>query len=364
MEASIIAAIISAIVATLGVFVSIRSLRWNMNLKTKELDLKNNELTLKVKEYSASTQELANDVEAIRQSQFSETIHKRTEIYPLLWSTIREYTTNWDDEHKYRDLLWVKEFLAKLNQVDSIGGVFFSQAVYERFHTLQLFLFQLKEQLTKSETKAVNLQDLEHIDTIFRGQPGSPGLAAYLKDDLGSYRDLSIQARSIPTEAQPVIASKASDGTITTNLTPTSIFYKPNSCPGIGIFAVSDKDLKQIASLRKKFLETSKSVLLIPTTGIIAIEAILKSQSGFNDILECLREYISEEYLEVDEERIIETTESLFLSGLVDGFCSISIKRFIETKYQIQFTDIEWDLSGFDTLLELAAIVYCNIQKK
>jgi hypothetical protein len=349
---TIIAAIIAAVVASLGVFVSLLSTRWTLNFKIKELDLKNSE-------FGMAMQKIKTDLEAIRQSQFSEIINKRAEIYPLLWSTIREYTTNWDDEKKAKDLLWLKEFLTSLNQIDSKGGVFFSQAVYERFHELQQFLFTLKEQITITENKAVNIKDLDQIDTIFRGKPGSIGLAAYLKDDLGSYRDISIQARPISTEVKPDRISKTGDSK---NFTPTNIFYKPTPCPGIpGVLAISNEDLNRCSQLRKEYLKISESVLLIPTTGILAVESILKSQPGFNDILECLREYILDEYFEEDDKRTIEITESLFLSGLIDGFCLISIKRFVETQYQIQFSDHE---CNFDTLLELAALVYIRILEK
>jgi hypothetical protein len=353
---TIIAAIISGLVASLGVFVSLLSTRWTLNFKTKELDLKNNE-------FGVAMQKIKTDLEAIRQSQFSEIVSKRAEIYPLLWSTIREYTTNWDDEKKAKDLLWIKEFLASLNQIDSKGGVFFSQAVYERFHELQQFLFKLKEQFIITENKTVTIEDLDQIDTIFRGKPGgSLGLAAYLKDDLGSYRDISIQARPISTEVKPDRISKSGEETNSKNLTSTNIFYKSYPCPGIsGIFTISHEDIKRCAKLRKEYLKISESVLLTPTTGILAVESILKSQPDFINILDCLREYIFEEYLEDNDRRFIETTESLFLSGLIDGFCSISIKRFIETHYKIQFSDHEWN---FDTLLELAALVYIRILEK
>jgi hypothetical protein len=161
---TIIAAIIAAVVASLGVFVSLLSTRWTLNFKIKELDLKNSE-------FGMAMQKIKTDLEAIRQSQFSEIINKRAEIYPLLWSTIREYTTNWDDEKKAKDLLWLKEFLTSLNQIDSKGGVFFSQAVYERFHELQQFLFTLKEQITITENKAVimPIRLLSNFLSIFRG---------------------------------------------------------------------------------------------------------------------------------------------------------------------------------------------------
>jgi len=358
MEASIIAALISAVVASVGVFVSILSSRWAINLKTKELDLKNNELVLKIKEFGTTTKKLANDLEAIRQSQFSETIHKRAEIYPLLWSTIRKYTTNWDDEKKPKDLLWVKEFLANLNQVDSEGGVFFSQAVYEKFHALQLFLFQLKEQLSEAETKSVRLKDLEYIDTIFRGQQNSPGLAAYLKDDLGSYRDLSIQARSISTGVKSVSVTDIAEDYSEIEKGPANVFFKSAGCPPVPGYET------RLNWLRQEYMKLFESVLLTPNASIIAIESILKSQSAFNDILEYLREYFSEEYIEEDEKRNVETTESLFASGLIDEFAMVSLRRVIETEYRITFDDSEWFPGYFDTLLELAVIVYNRIPKE
>lgn len=349
MDSAVISAIIAAVVATLGVIASVISARRSLNIQAKDLELK-------AKELDATAQKLAGDLESVRQSQFAETLRKRADYYPKLWSAIRAYTTNWDDNHKPKDSVWVKDFLAALNQVDTEGGVFFSQAVYERFHELQLFLFTLKERLSESDNKVVGLSDLGHIDSIFRGRPGSPGLAAFLKDDLGSYRDLSIQARTVSQEAIPFAVTTPGDNLISIKETPATVFYNPLSCPPV----VSPEELErrnQVKSLHQEWMQISASVLLRPTVGILAVESILRSQSDFTNILETLREYIASKILRQPGRRI-DATESLIMSGAIDDFYLVDLALFIEDKFQVRIDDAELSPQVFDTLLELAAIVH------
>ncbi len=353
---TIIAAIISAIVATLGVIITNRSLRINTSIK-------NIELNLKVKELITTTQKLANELEAVRQSQFSEIISKRTVIYPMLWNTIRQYTSNWNDEKK--DILWVKEFLDSLNKIDAEGGVFFSQAVYEKFHALQLFLFKLKEQLSNKKSKNVNLQSLEYIDTIFRGQEGNPGLASFLKDDLGGYRSLSIQTRSNIQETKSKnlsISLKKDYHKFKKNI--KNIFYKTNLCPPP---AISFENFIQLKFLSQE-LNIPEIDLITQPIGLYAVKSISKKDPEFIKILETIQEFIAMDFLEEDDplnnNGKIDVNVNLFSKGIIDDFSLIGIVNFAEINYQVDLADLKIFPPRFDSVLELAAIVYTRISKK
>lgn len=338
MEPTILAAIISATVAVIGVVVSIVTSRWSIKLHNKEVDLKSKEL-------DASIQRLGHDVESVRQSQFSETLSRRADGYPKLWSTIREFTTNWDDE-KPKDLQWLKDFLNALNKVDTEYGVFFSQAVYERFHELQYLLHNLKKQYAPNTE--ISLKDLEKIDVIFRGRSGVPGLAAYLKDDLGSYREISIQTRSANPEPNSMVKSlenKESSDDL------SDVFYSSTPCFGPSI------DYEQILSLRQDWLAAANSVLLTPTSGMTAAISILESQSGFKRIADETEKFIVTKILRQPNKEIA-LTDSLLNSGMIDDFSLMDLALFVEDNFGVRIEDTELSTSTFDTLLELTALVY------
>lgn len=353
MDTTIIVAIISSTVAILGVLVSVFTSRWTIKLHSRELNIKTREL-------EATSKKMLSDIEAVKQSQLNETIKKRSEFYPKLWSAIREYTTNWDDTQP-RDLVWVKDFLASLNKVDTEGGVFFSQAVYEKFHELQLFLFKLKEQLLSSNQEKVGLSDLDFIDAIFRGRPGNLGMAAYLKDDLGNYQDLSIQSRS-EHQTTVIFANKLKELTEIVQ-DPKSVFYKDYSCPPVGASVKEKEQYIDILTLRNELQQISNAVLFRPTVGMVSIESILRKQPEFDRIIKNLHEFITYQVLKKPELHI-SATESMVLSGLIDSFSLMDLAIKIEDDYSVRLEDKELNTEYFDTLLELSAIVYARKTNK
>ena len=56
---------------------------------------------------------------------------------------------------------------------------------------------------------------------------------------------------------------------------------------------------------------------------------------------EAILEFIQDEYLDDDEDDDIELTVDtpLISSGIVDSFSMVSLKRFLETKYEVSIPD-------------------------
>ena len=74
---------------------------------------------------------------------------------------------------------------------------------------------------------------------------------------------------------------------------------------------------------------------------------------------EMILEYIRDEYLDEDDAEDMELDEStpLISSGIVDSFSMVSLKRFLEKKYEIQIPDADASPEAFDTVNSIAALV-------
>ncbi len=67
-------------------------------------------------------------------------------------------------------------------------------------------------------------------------------------------------------------------------------------------------------------------------------------------------EYVTHEYLEEDDDEISTDTE-LISGGIVDSFSMVSLKRFLEKKYDIQIPDADASPEAFDTVDSIAELV-------
>jgi len=76
-----------------------------------------------------------------------------------------------------------------------------------------------------------------------------------------------------------------------------------------------------------------------------------------NDMHNVIRDYIVREYLEEGDDREITGTTRLISGGIVDSFSMVSLKRFLEKKYQIQIPDAEATPDAFDTVQSIVAVV-------
>ena len=67
-------------------------------------------------------------------------------------------------------------------------------------------------------------------------------------------------------------------------------------------------------------------------------------------------EYVIEEYLEDEDEEITYDTP-LISGGIVDSFSMVSLKRFLENKYNISIPDDKATPEAFDTVDKIVALI-------
>lgn len=60
--------------------------------------------------------------------------------------------------------------------------------------------------------------------------------------------------------------------------------------------------------------------------------------------------YVKKEYLETEDEREVTYSTPLISGGIVDSFSMVSLKRFLETKYNIQIPDAKATPEAFDSV--------------
>jgi acyl carrier protein len=71
-------------------------------------------------------------------------------------------------------------------------------------------------------------------------------------------------------------------------------------------------------------------------------------------------DYIRNEYLDDDDdddEIELDENTALISSGIVDSFSMVSLKRFLEKKYNISLPDEDATPEAFDTVTSIIAIV-------
>jgi acyl carrier protein len=77
-----------------------------------------------------------------------------------------------------------------------------------------------------------------------------------------------------------------------------------------------------------------------------------------DEITRAVCEYVRREYLEEEDEREIQEDTRLISGGIVDSFSMVSLKRFLERKYQIQIPDTCATPDAFDTVRSIVALVH------
>jgi acyl carrier protein len=75
------------------------------------------------------------------------------------------------------------------------------------------------------------------------------------------------------------------------------------------------------------------------------------------DLKRVVLDYVVKEYLEEGDERTIEAETPLISGGIVDSFSMVSLKRFLEKKYQIRIPDEQATPDAFDTVSRIAELV-------
>ena len=75
-----------------------------------------------------------------------------------------------------------------------------------------------------------------------------------------------------------------------------------------------------------------------------------------DELKKAILDYVAHEYLEEDDDEITSDTE-LISGGIVDSFSMVSLKRFLEKKYDIQISDTDASPEAFDTVDSIAELV-------
>jgi acyl carrier protein len=76
-----------------------------------------------------------------------------------------------------------------------------------------------------------------------------------------------------------------------------------------------------------------------------------------DELRDTILEYVRDEYLEEDDDREVDAQTPLISGGIVDSFSMVSLKRFLENRYDIQIPDADATPEAFDTVESIAAVV-------
>jgi acyl carrier protein len=68
-------------------------------------------------------------------------------------------------------------------------------------------------------------------------------------------------------------------------------------------------------------------------------------------------DYVKREYLEEGDDRVVLPDTPLISGGIVDSFSMVSLKRFLERKYEIRIPDGDATPAAFDSVHSIAALV-------
>jgi acyl carrier protein len=76
-----------------------------------------------------------------------------------------------------------------------------------------------------------------------------------------------------------------------------------------------------------------------------------------DEIREAVLEYVIDEYVDEDDAIEVDADTALISSGIVDSFSMVSLKAFLETKYEIKIPDEDATPEAFDTVASIVQIV-------
>ena len=76
-----------------------------------------------------------------------------------------------------------------------------------------------------------------------------------------------------------------------------------------------------------------------------------------DELEKIILDYVIEEYLDEDSDEEIDLDTPLISSGIVDSFSMVSLKTFLERKYNISIPDDKATPEAFDTVKSIANLV-------
>jgi acyl carrier protein/D-alanine--poly(phosphoribitol) ligase subunit 2 len=68
-------------------------------------------------------------------------------------------------------------------------------------------------------------------------------------------------------------------------------------------------------------------------------------------------DYVKHEYLEEEDEEEIDENTPLISSGIVDSFSMVSLKTFLEKKFEIKIPDEKATTDAFDTVSNIITLL-------
>jgi len=75
------------------------------------------------------------------------------------------------------------------------------------------------------------------------------------------------------------------------------------------------------------------------------------------DLRQVLIDYVRKEYLDEDSDQEINENTKLISGGIVDSFSMVSLKLFLEKKFQIRIPDQKATPEAFDSVNNIIALV-------
>ena len=75
------------------------------------------------------------------------------------------------------------------------------------------------------------------------------------------------------------------------------------------------------------------------------------------EMKEAILEYVIEEYIDEDDDDEVGFDSPLISSGIVDSFSMVSLKVFLEKRFQIKLPDDEATPEAFDTVESIGVLV-------
>ena len=76
-----------------------------------------------------------------------------------------------------------------------------------------------------------------------------------------------------------------------------------------------------------------------------------------DDIKKMIIEYVKKEYLDEDSDTEIKEDTKLISSGIVDSFSMVSLKTYLEKKFQIKLPDEDATPEAFDSVNNIIELI-------
>ena len=70
----------------------------------------------------------------------------------------------------------------------------------------------------------------------------------------------------------------------------------------------------------------------------------------YEDLKKIIIDYVKKEYLEEEDEQEVDENTPLISSGIVDSFSMVSLKTFLEKKFEIKIPDEKATTEAFDSV--------------